>query len=64
VAELGPGDKVLTLKDRLCGLERRIDLLTVLTGALVVLHLKELAPLAEFIGRAALVVGRTVAGPV
>ncbi len=41
------GDKVITVTDRLASLEKGQRILRLLTGALVVLHLSQLAPLLE-----------------
>jgi hypothetical protein len=48
-----PGDKVLTLEERLSTLERRTTLLLVTNIALVALHLPELTPLGDWLSRGA-----------
>jgi hypothetical protein len=51
MTELGPGDKVLTLKERLTELERRVDVLSIGILALVVLNLPQLGPLGDWLGQ-------------
>jgi hypothetical protein len=57
----GPGDKVLTLEDRLTSLERQMKLLIGVNVALVAVHVQELAPFAQWV-RSGLAAVRAAAG--